>query len=462
MIKSNGFEPFLDMLKELSETLDQGLVLFGGRNSFANERAVLLLDAGTPDQAVEIVRDKFPGLNGSGRLEKGVRTAFVESGNPGVGGSRLLGLELHNVETGGSECLNYVLLRDFSYWSNQDEMRKEFISSISHRLRTPITSIHHALEVINDRKTSATEEEWSRFLNIGLRNIHKLISLVDELQKLYMVQSEEKKGCRGLFRIGDEVYSCFYRLDREGTIEGFELESCDCAVFTQISRVETFVATAADLFRKWLGVPPCLHVKITGPDYQTDRGGIEISIRCESKREDSETLRDYLYYSESHRSLIMERLAISLEGKMGVGPGPRITLSIPECPVFDREKDLIYPLNSIIEEARAGCSCFCLIDLGLGRPCSVRGEVLRKLLGESLGRAGHPYISMGERDQSYLLFFKTGSVNEAEDWMEELNERFIEQLGSEGIPYRGGLKWDIKLKKVTDQESAVLSLADIC
>lgn len=462
MINSNGFDPFLEILKEISETLDQGLVLLGGSNSFANEKAVSLLNAGSSRQAVEMVRDKFPGLKDCGRTGSGARTAFIESGNPGTGGSRLLGLELHNMKIESSVCLNYILMRDFSYWSNQDEMRKEFISSISHRLRTPITSVHHALEVVNERKGSATEEEWSRFLNIGLRNIHKLIALVDELQKLYMVQSEEKKGCRGLFRICDEIYSCYYRLDREGKIGGFDLESCDCAIFTQISSVETFIATAADLFGEWTGSPPCLHVKVKDTCYRPDTGGIEISIRCEEKGTERKDLRDFLYYSESHRSLILERLATSLEGKMGVGPGNRITLSIPESPVFSREKDLIYPLNSIIEEAKAGCSCFCLIDLGLEHPCDVKGKILRELLSQSLGMADHPYISMGEDDRSYLLFFKAGSVSEVEDWMEELKERFIERLGSAGIPYRGGLKWEVKLQKITDRESAALAPADIC
>jgi hypothetical protein len=340
-------------------------------------------------------------------------------------------------------------------------MRKDFISSISHRLRTPVTSIHHALEVISAQGGSTPERDRERFVTLGLRNTHKLISLVDELQKLYMVQSEEKMGSRGLFRVGDEIYSCFYSLERDGIIEGFELESCECPVFTQISRVETFATTVVDLFRKWLGEPPDLSVRVSRSGNCEGAEMVDISIRCVVPGGEYKDIRDYLYYSESHRCLILERLATSLDGEMMVGPRAELTLSIPEHPDFSREKDLIYPLNSITQEARAGRSCFCLVHLAPAEPGSGRAAILKELLGSSLENDRHPFISMGEEQQSYLLFFKAASDTEAEEWLKELSERFIEKLGANGISYRGGLIWDIKLKKIADVEPESIHVIDL-
>jgi len=447
-----SFELLMDMFRGFSAPLDQGVVLFGEEDSYANEKAISLLNAETEREAVEMIAGKFPGYRESGRTGRNIQTAFIETGDSASGESKLLGLELHRLGMGSSAEYNYVLFRDFSFWSNQDEMRKEFISSISHRLRTPITSIHHALEVVNVRGGSTSEEDRTRFIELGLRNTHKLISLVDELQKLYMVQSEEMNGTRGLCRPGSGIYSCFCRLERNGIISGFDLESCDCAVFTQFSRLETFTVNVVDLFRKWLDETPYLRVRIRCERHEKDRQRIVISIGCCGEEE--RDIRDFLYYSESHRSLILERLVTALEGTMTVGPGAELTVSIPECPSFNREKDLIYPLNSITEEARVNNSCFCLVHLGLADSGSNRGRVLRDLLGESLTAESHPFISIAEEEDSYLLFFESLSGAETEDWVEEFNERFIERLGTEGISYGGGLRWDFKLKKIANRGEA--------
>lgn len=67
------------------------------------------------------------------------------------------------------------------------------ISNISHDLRTPLSSIIGFLELVNDKKTSLSKEDQSKYMNIVHTETKRLKSLVSDLFELSKLESGQIK-----------------------------------------------------------------------------------------------------------------------------------------------------------------------------------------------------------------------------------------------------------------------------
>jgi len=70
-----------------------------------------------------------------------------------------------------------------------DRVKTDFVSSISHELRTPITSIVGYLEMLQDGVAGPLHEEQLELLQIVHRNSHRLLSLIEDLLTLSRIES---------------------------------------------------------------------------------------------------------------------------------------------------------------------------------------------------------------------------------------------------------------------------------
>jgi signal transduction histidine kinase len=61
-----------------------------------------------------------------------------------------------------------------------DEMKSDFISIASHELRTPITAIKSAIDIIIKKKAGDVTELQNKFLTMAERNINRLSSLIND------------------------------------------------------------------------------------------------------------------------------------------------------------------------------------------------------------------------------------------------------------------------------------------
>jgi signal transduction histidine kinase len=69
-----------------------------------------------------------------------------------------------------------------------DEMKNRFISTISHELRTPITSFRGYLEIIEDQKAELPKDV-QRYIEILERNTTRLVTLTDDLLDQQRIQT---------------------------------------------------------------------------------------------------------------------------------------------------------------------------------------------------------------------------------------------------------------------------------
>ena len=82
-----------------------------------------------------------------------------------------------------------VLYRDVTREAAAEAAKSEFVSIVSHELRTPLTSIKTSLTLLMQGAAGTVSPQMREFLEIALRNLERLIRLVDDLLDLSKIQS---------------------------------------------------------------------------------------------------------------------------------------------------------------------------------------------------------------------------------------------------------------------------------
>ncbi len=105
-------------------------------------------------------------------------------------------------------------------------MRREFVSSVSHELKTPMTTISGFVDGILDG--TIKPEEQSKYLRIVSDETKRLSRLVNSMLQLSRLESEEMKLNKTTFNISDMIISVFLsfeqKIDEKNlTISGLDL-----------------------------------------------------------------------------------------------------------------------------------------------------------------------------------------------------------------------------------------------
>lgn len=85
-------------------------------------------------------------------------------------------------ETGEREHIGYVLsLTDVTHFTELDRAKTDFLATISHELKTPLSSIDLSLRLLRNEKTGPLTESQNQVVEGIGRETHRLIRLVTEL-----------------------------------------------------------------------------------------------------------------------------------------------------------------------------------------------------------------------------------------------------------------------------------------
>ena len=82
-----------------------------------------------------------------------------------------------------------LIYRDVTAEAEAEAAKDEFVSTVSHELRTPLTSVKTSLSLLGKGVAGEVTEEMQEFLGIALRNLERLIRLVDDLLDLSRIES---------------------------------------------------------------------------------------------------------------------------------------------------------------------------------------------------------------------------------------------------------------------------------
>ncbi len=87
-----------------------------------------------------------------------------------------------------------VVLNDVTRLKNLERIRRDFVSNVSHELKTPITSIKGYLETLKDGALDDPEDAH-RFLDIIIKHTDRLSAIIEDLLSLSRIeQASEKTG----------------------------------------------------------------------------------------------------------------------------------------------------------------------------------------------------------------------------------------------------------------------------
>lgn len=91
-------------------------------------------------------------------------------------------------DVGGTLAGVVMSVRDVTGEQEVDRVKTEFISTVSHELKTPLTSIKGSLQFIHDRGKGFSEVE-GELLTVCLRNTDRLIRLVNDILDIARIES---------------------------------------------------------------------------------------------------------------------------------------------------------------------------------------------------------------------------------------------------------------------------------
>ncbi len=464
-----GAKTSFNTLTAIFETIEQGIVVLDGarkivyRNSYASN--VLRVDHDA--DASSIIEQNCPDHIFEQCVQGRPAATFIDLSNEEKGLRTLIGIEVVYVDSILSEPCYLILMKDFSQWRKLDELHNRFATYLSHRMRTPLTSLRNSVKLLSEECDSMTSEERERLLDIGWRNVEKLISSLDELQKVFMIESEELNVCRSLVKVKRELKPLLEEMERDGKIRGFKIRMPDLTIITGRARLKDFITTAVDAYSKWMGCTSHIEcISSIREDFKR-LGGVDrrfkITIKprpCTGSSRGGTNLKDFLSFDEAHLGLVLNRLASVLDGEIEINNQNSISLLIPMDPRFDREKDIVHNLHSLMERSElTGCELH-MVELKIVGVTD-GGVHFTGILEESLcsSISSGDVVSKGEEPHSYSIFVMNKSEEQLDVMMRSIHDRFSKLCSERGEEIYPSMRWEVKYSKPSGTASD-LSLSE--
>lgn len=154
---------------------------------------------GVPDGAViglpvgDVIRDE--------RIMSGIRMASAQSENPAQQPMDLLHFERQNKSLFFRLKLSRIynnedrlygvvtLLQDVTQFKELDRMKSDFIATLSHEFRTPVTSINMSVDLLNQEVLGLLNEKQKELVNSAKEDCFRLTKLARELLQLSKLES---------------------------------------------------------------------------------------------------------------------------------------------------------------------------------------------------------------------------------------------------------------------------------
>lgn len=95
-------------------------------------------------------------------------------------------------EEGGQQIGALVVLNDVTRLRRLENIRRDFVSNVSHEIKTPITAIKGFVETLRDGAVNNTEDA-ARFLGIIEKHVDRLEAIIEDLLNLSKIEQESEK-----------------------------------------------------------------------------------------------------------------------------------------------------------------------------------------------------------------------------------------------------------------------------
>lgn len=89
----------------------------------------------------------------------------------------------------GQEIFFTGIIRDISERKKAEQMKNEFISTVSHELKTPLTSIRGSLGLITGGMAGEIPEQAKKLIDIAYKNCERLIPLINDIMDIEKIET---------------------------------------------------------------------------------------------------------------------------------------------------------------------------------------------------------------------------------------------------------------------------------
>jgi signal transduction histidine kinase len=109
--------------------------------------------------------------------------------------------------------------------TQQLQFKDEFLSHVSHELRSPLTAIYQFVTILQDRLAGELNVEQHDYLGIVLRNVKQLQSMINDLVEVTRMQAGKLKIELQCTSISDAIFYVVNTLQGAATAKGITLTS---------------------------------------------------------------------------------------------------------------------------------------------------------------------------------------------------------------------------------------------
>jgi len=184
--------------------------------------------------------------------------------------------------------------------TDQMKFQDEFLSHVSHELRSPLTAIYQFVTILVDRLAGELNPEQHEYLQIVLRNVQQLQAMINDLLEVTRVQAGKLTVELQCSSASDAVIYTVNTLQRAATAKGITLSAdMDCqlpAVNADPTRVQQILIILVDNAIKF--TPTGGEVKIQARVFEEDPGFLVVEVSdsgCGISPDMTERIFEHLY-----------------------------------------------------------------------------------------------------------------------------------------------------------------------
>jgi len=219
-----------------------------------------------------------------------------------------------------------------------EEMKDDFVSNMTHELKTPIAIAYSANDALLNYDTSNDPEKKTAYLNIAVRQLKRLGELVENILAMSMEQRKTmtlKQEQINLHELASEIADAQKMRDNKEIV--IEVESdCDVTVTADKSHLSNVLNNLIDNAIKYSGDPVFINIHIDSDSIAVSDNGIGIPSKSlpfifdkfyrvpHGNRQDVRGYGIGLYYVKH----VIEKMGWSISVKSREGHGTTFTINL--------------------------------------------------------------------------------------------------------------------------------------
>lgn len=128
---------------------------------------------------------------------------------------------VHNTE--GKVVGMISVLTDITKQKELDRLKKDFVTHVTHELRTPLVAVKQAVSLLVDKTAGAVNEQQEKMLQLMKRNIERLSKFINDLLDMQRIESGKLSVCQDVTDIHAVINDVVQSLLPWASNQGIEL-----------------------------------------------------------------------------------------------------------------------------------------------------------------------------------------------------------------------------------------------